>query len=47
MKTINVVAGIIKKDNKIFIAERGYGEFKGCMNFLVGRLSLVKNLKML
>ena len=28
MKTINVVAGIIKKDNKIFIAERGYGEFK-------------------
>ena len=29
MKTINVVAGIIKKDNKIFIAERGYGEFKG------------------
>ena len=26
MKTINVVAGIIKKDNKIFIAERGYGE---------------------
>ncbi len=44
MKTINVVAGIIKKDNKIFIAEME--NLKECMNFLVGRLSLVKNLKM-
>ena len=33
MKTINVVAGIIKKDNKIFIAERGYGEFNGMYEF--------------
>ena len=29
MKTINVVAAIIKKDDKIFATQRGYGEFKG------------------
>lgn len=29
MQVINVVAAIIKKDNKVFIAKRGYGEFKG------------------
>lgn len=29
MKTIEVVAAIIKKDKKIFVAERGYGEWKG------------------
>ena len=34
MKTINVVAGIIKKDNKIFIAERGYGE---CIHYYQSR----------
>ena len=38
MKTINVVAGIIKKDNKIFIAERGYGEFKGMYEFPGGKI---------
>lgn len=38
MKTINVVAAIIKKDNKIFIAERGYGEFKGMYEFPGGKV---------
>ena len=38
MKTINVVAGIIKKDNKIFIAERGYGEFKDGWEFPGGKI---------
>ena len=27
-KTIEVVAAIIKKDEKIFVTQRGYGEFK-------------------
>ena len=38
MKTINVVAAIIKKDNKIFIDERGYGEFKGMYEFPGGKV---------
>ena len=28
-KTIRVVAAVIKKENKIFCTQRGYGEFKG------------------
>ena len=31
MKTINIVAAIIKKENKVFITQRGHGEFKGKM----------------
>ena len=31
-------AGIIKKDNKIFIAERGYGEFKSGWEFPGGKI---------
>lgn len=38
MKTINVVAAIIKKDNKILIAKRGYGEFKGMYEFPGGKI---------
>ena len=38
MKIINVVAAIIKKDNKVFIAERGYGEFKGKWEFPGGKI---------
>ena len=38
MKTINVVAAILKKDNKILIAERGYGEFKGMYEFPGGKI---------
>ena len=28
MKTIRVVAAVIKNENKIFATARGYGEFK-------------------
>ena len=28
MKTIKVVAAVIKKQNKVFVTQRGYGEFK-------------------
>ena len=38
MKTINVVAAIIKKENKVFIAKRGYGEFKGKWEFPGGKI---------
>lgn len=38
MKIINVVAAIIKKENKVFIAERGYGEFKGMYEFPGGKI---------
>ena len=33
-KTIEVVAAIIKKDDKIFVTQRGYGKFKDKGNFL-------------
>lgn len=29
MKTVRVVAAIIKSKDKIFATQRGYGEFKG------------------
>ena len=29
MKSIEVVAGIIEDNHKIFATQRGYGEFKG------------------
>lgn len=38
MKTINVVAAIIKKEDKILIAERGYGEFKAMYEFPGGKV---------
>lgn len=39
MKSINVVAAILKnKDNKILIAKRGYGEFKGMYEFPGGKI---------
>lgn len=40
MKTINVVAAIIKNNNKILIAKRGYGEFKGMYEFPGGKIEL-------
>lgn len=53
MKTINVVAAIICKDNKIMIAKRGYGEFEGMYEFPGGKVepheskeeALVRELK--
>lgn len=38
MKTIYVVAAIIKDENKIFATQRGYGEFKGGWEFPGGKI---------
>ena len=38
MKTIEVVAAIIKKDKKIFVAERGYGDWKGYYEMPGGKI---------
>ncbi len=38
MKTINVVAAVIKQDNKILATQRGYGEFKGGWEFPGGKV---------
>ena len=40
MKKIEVVAAIIKKDNKIFVTQRGYGEFKDKWEFPGGKIEL-------
>jgi 8-oxo-dGTP diphosphatase len=37
-KTIKVVAAVIKKDDKIFATQRGYGEFKGGWEFPGGKI---------
>lgn len=38
MKTIKVVAAVIKHDNKIFATQRGYGEFKDGWEFPGGKM---------
>ena len=38
MKTIRVVAAVIKNDDKIFATARGYGEFKGGWEFPGGKI---------
>lgn len=38
MKTINVVAAIIKDADKIFATARGYGEYKGWWEFPGGKI---------
>lgn len=38
MKTIRVVAAVIKDKNKIFATARGYGEFKGGWEFPGGKI---------
>ena len=38
MKTIDVVAAIIKENNKIFAVQRGYGEFKDYWEFPGGKV---------
>lgn len=38
MKTIEVCAAIIIKDNKIFVTQRGYGEFKNMWEFPGGKV---------
>ena len=38
MKSIEVVAAIICKDNQIFATQRGYGDFKGGWEFPGGKM---------
>ena len=38
MKEIKVAAAIIIKDNKIFVTQRGYGEFKDWWEFPGGKI---------
>ena len=38
MNTINVVAAIIKENDKIFATQRGYGEFAGGWEFPGGKI---------
>lgn len=38
MKTIHVVAAIIKRDGKIFATQRGYGDFKDGWEFPGGKV---------
>lgn len=38
MKTIKVVAAVIKKQNKVFATQRGYGEFKDGWEFPGGKI---------
>lgn len=38
MKTIRVVAAVIKADDKIFATQRGYGDFKGGWEFPGGKI---------
>ena len=40
MKTINVVAAIIRDKDKIYATQRGYGEFKGGWEFPGGKIEL-------
>lgn len=38
MKTIKVVAAIIKKDSQVFATQRGYGDFAGGWEFPGGKI---------
>ena len=38
MKTIRVVAAVIRKGDKIFATQRGYGELKGGWEFPGGKI---------
>lgn len=38
MKTVRVVAAVIRKDDKIFATARGYGEYKGWWEFPGGKI---------
>jgi len=38
VKTVNVVAAVIKEDNKIFATQRGYGELRGGWEFPGGKI---------
>ena len=38
MKTVNVVAAVIRKDDTIFATQRGYGEYKSGWEFPGGKI---------
>lgn len=38
MKTVHVVAAVIRKNDKIFATQRGYGEFKDGWEFPGGKI---------
>ena len=38
MKTVSVVAAVIKDKDRIFATARGYGEYKGCWEFPGGKI---------
>ena len=38
MKTVRVVAAVIREENKIFATARGYGDFKGQWEFPGGKI---------
>ena len=42
MKTVRVVAAVIRSEDKIFATARGYGEFKGQWEFPGGKIVSVK-----
>lgn len=43
MKTIEVVAAVIKQGNKVFATQRGYGEFKDWWEFPGGKMEAGEN----
>ena len=45
MKTIRVVAAVIRCEDKIFATARGYGEFKGQWEFPGGKIELETDIK--
>ena len=45
MKTIQVVAAIIIKDNQVYATQRGYGEFKGWWEFPGGKTETGESLE--
>ena len=45
MKTLNVVAAIIKKENKILATKRGYGEFINMWEFPGGKIGANESQK--
>ena len=45
MKNIEVVAAILRKDDRIFATEKGYGEFKGYWEFPGGKVEIGESLE--
>ena len=45
MKTVRVVAAVIRKEDDIFATARGYGEFKGQWEFPGGKIEERQKIK--